>query len=108
MYERFTDRSRKVMQLANQEAQRFNHEYVGTEHLFLGLLKEGSGIAANVLRGFDYDLTSARKQIEKLCQCGPDRDTAVEILDSGAVSPQLSLHRRDHLLGGSGGTCEGV
>ena len=42
MYERFTDRARKVMQLANQEAQRFNHEYVGTEHVLLGLIKEGS------------------------------------------------------------------
>ena len=42
MYERFTDRARKVMQLANQEAQRFNHEYIGTEHILLGLVKEGS------------------------------------------------------------------
>jgi len=49
MYERFTDRARKVMQLASQEAQRFNHEYIGTEHILLGLLKEGSGVAANVL-----------------------------------------------------------
>ena len=48
MYERFTDRARKVMQLANQEAQRFNHEYIGTEHVLLGLIKEGSGVAANV------------------------------------------------------------
>ena len=46
MYERFTDRARKVMQLANQEAQRFNHEYIGTEHVLLGLVKEGSGVAA--------------------------------------------------------------
>ena len=50
MYERFTDRARKVMQLANQEAQRFNHEYIGTEHILLGLVKEGSGVAANVAR----------------------------------------------------------
>jgi ATP-dependent Clp protease ATP-binding subunit ClpA len=49
MYERFTDRARKVMQLANQEAQRFNHEYI-TEHVLLGLIKEGSGVAANVLK----------------------------------------------------------
>jgi ATP-dependent Clp protease ATP-binding subunit ClpA len=72
MYERFTDRARKVMNLAIQEAKRLNHEYVGTEHLFLGLIKEGSGVAANVLSGFDYDLSSARKQIEKLCPRGPD------------------------------------
>ena len=56
MYERFTDRARKVMQLANQEAQRFNHEYIGTEHILLGLVKEGSGVAANVLKNLDIDL----------------------------------------------------
>ena len=43
MFERFTDRARKVMALANQEAQRFNHEYIGTEHILLGLVKEGGG-----------------------------------------------------------------
>ena len=53
MHERFTDRARKVMQLANQEAQRFNHEYIGTEHILLGLVKEGSGVAANVLKNLD-------------------------------------------------------
>ena len=47
MFERFTDRARKVMALANQEAQRFNHEYIGTEHILLGLVKEGSGVGAN-------------------------------------------------------------
>ena len=56
MYERFTDRARKVMQLANQEAQRFNHEYIGTEHILLGLVKEGTGVAANVLKNLDIDL----------------------------------------------------
>jgi ATP-dependent Clp protease ATP-binding subunit ClpA len=60
MYERFTDRARKVMQLANQEAQRFNHEYIGTEHILLGLVKEGSGVAANVLKNLDVDLRKIR------------------------------------------------
>ena len=50
MYERFTDRARKVMQLANQEAQRFNHEYIGTEHILLGLVRDGAGVGAHVLR----------------------------------------------------------
>ena len=72
MYERFTDRSRKVMQLANQEAQRFNHEYVGTEHILLGLIKEGSGVARNVLKNLDIDLNKARAEVEKLVQPGPD------------------------------------
>jgi ATP-dependent Clp protease ATP-binding subunit ClpC len=72
MYERFTDRSRKVMQLANQEAQRFNHEYIGTEHILLALIKEGSGVAANVLKNLDIDLRKIRLEVEKIVQSGPD------------------------------------
>jgi ATP-dependent Clp protease ATP-binding subunit ClpC len=75
MYERFTDRARKVMQLANQEAQRFNHEYIGTEHILLGLVKEGSGVAANVLKNLDVDLKKIRLEVEKLVQSGPDMVT---------------------------------
>ena len=75
MYERFTDRARKVMQLANQEAQRFNHEYVGTEHVLLGLIKEGSGVAANVLRNLDVDLRKIRNEVEKIVQAGPEMVT---------------------------------
>lgn len=72
MYERFTDRARRVMQLANSEAQRFNHDYVGTEHLLLGLVKEGSGVAANVLKNLDVDLRKIRVEVEKVVQSGPD------------------------------------
>jgi ATP-dependent Clp protease ATP-binding subunit ClpC len=75
IYERFTERARKVMQLANQEAQRFNHEYVGTEHILLGLVKEGSGVAANVLKSLDVDLRKIRLEVEKLVQSGPDMVT---------------------------------
>ncbi|MEO6809465.1 MAG: ATP-dependent Clp protease ATP-binding subunit [Isosphaeraceae bacterium] len=75
MFERFTDRARKVMQLANQEAQRFNHEYVGTEHVMLGLVKEGSGVAANVLKNLDVDLRKIRVEVEKIVQSGPDMVT---------------------------------
>ena len=75
MYERFTDRARKVMQLANQEAQRFNHEYVGTEHVLLGLVKEGSGVAANVLKNLEVDLRKIRVEVEKIVQSGPDMVT---------------------------------
>ena len=56
LYDRFTDRARKVMAYARQEAQRFNHDYIGTEHILLGLIKEGSGVAANVLRNLDVDI----------------------------------------------------
>src|SRR3569623_395158 len=70
--ERFTDRARKVMALANQEAQRFNHEYIGTEHIQLGLVKEGSGVGANVLKNLDVDLRKVRMEVEKLVKSGPD------------------------------------
>src|SRR5436190_8535685 len=63
------------MQLANQEAQRFNHEYIGTEHILLGLVKEGSGVAANVLKNLDIDLRKVRLEVEKIIQAGPDMVT---------------------------------
>jgi ATP-dependent Clp protease ATP-binding subunit ClpC len=63
------------MQLANQEAQRFNHEYIGTEHILLGLVKEGSGVAANVLKNLDIDLRKIRLEVEKIVQSGPDMVT---------------------------------
>lgn len=75
MYERFTDRARKVMQLANQEAQRFNHEYIGTEHILLGLVKEGSGVAANVLKNLEIDLRKIRLSVEEIVQSGPEMVT---------------------------------
>ena len=56
MYERFTDRARKVMQLANQEAQRFNHEYIGTEHILLGLIHENEGVGAKALEALGVTL----------------------------------------------------
>ena len=71
MFERFTDRARKVMALANQEAQRFNHEYIGTEHILLGLVKEGTGVGANVLKNLDVDLQKVRMEVEKLVKSGP-------------------------------------
>ncbi len=75
MFERFTDRARKVMALANQEAQRFNHEYVGTEHILLGLVKEGQGVAANVLHNLGIDLKKIRLEVEKIVKSGPDMVT---------------------------------
>src|SRR3974390_410000 len=75
MFERFTDRARKVMALANQEAQRFNHEYIGTEHILLGLVKEGSGVGATGLKNLDIDLRKVRLEVEKLVKSGPDMVT---------------------------------
>ncbi|HMQ15924.1 MAG TPA: Clp protease N-terminal domain-containing protein, partial [Phycisphaerae bacterium] len=75
MFERFTDRARKVMALANQEAQRFNHDYIGTEHILLGLVKEGSGVGANVLKNLGVDLRKVRLEVERLVKSGPEMVT---------------------------------
>ncbi len=71
MFDKFTDRARKVMSLAREEAQRFNHEYIGTEHILLGLVQEGSGIAARVLTNLDVELKRIRTETEKLIPHGP-------------------------------------
>ena len=70
MYEHFTDRARKVMQLAEEEARQLGHGYLGTEHVLLGLVKEGEGVGSNVLKNFNVDLPTARKQVEKFVQPG--------------------------------------
>jgi ATP-dependent Clp protease ATP-binding subunit ClpC len=75
MFDRFTDRAKKVMNLARQEAQRFNHEYIGTEHVLLGLVQEGSGVAANVLRQMSIDLSKIRSEVEKMVKTGPSMVT---------------------------------
>ena len=66
MFERFTDRARKVMAIANQEVQRFNHEYIGTEHILLGLIKEGSGTGAAVLKNLGVDIEKMLLEMEQL------------------------------------------
>ena len=71
MYERLTDRARKVMQLANQQAQRLNHEHVGAEHILLGLCT-GGGIAAKVLEGKGVSFEAVQFEVEKLVQAGPE------------------------------------
>ncbi len=72
MFDRFTDRARTVMGFARQEAERFNHDYIGTEHVLLGLIKEGSGVAANVLENLDVDLERVRSEVEGMVKHGPD------------------------------------
>ncbi len=65
MFERFTDRSRKVMALANQEAQRHNHAYIGPEHILLGLIREGSGVAINVLKDLHVNPQKVLAEVER-------------------------------------------
>ncbi|MFO1053126.1 MAG: ATP-dependent Clp protease ATP-binding subunit [Planctomycetota bacterium] len=75
MFDRFTDRAKKVMSFARQEAQKFNHEYIGTEHILLGLVQEGSGVAANVLKNMSIDLEKVRHEVEKIVKTGPSMVT---------------------------------
>jgi len=65
VFEKFTERARKVMSLARQESQRLDSEYIGTEHILLGIVHEGGGVAAKVLKSLDVDLKRLRKEIEK-------------------------------------------
>ncbi len=70
MFDRFTERARKVMTLARQEAQKLNNDYIGTEHILLGLVQEGSGVAAQVLKNLDVDLRKVRAEVERLVEQG--------------------------------------
>ncbi len=71
MFNRFTERARKVIILAKEEAKRFNHDYIGTEHILLGLIREGEGVASAVLQNMGLGLDKIRLEIEKMVQPGP-------------------------------------
>ena len=100
MFDRFTDRAKKVMNLARQEAQRFNHEYLGTEHVLLGLVQEGSGVAANVLKNMGVDLARIRAEIEKLVKSGPSMVTMGQLPFTPRAKKVLELSMEEaHNLG---------
>jgi len=75
MWERFTDRARRILTLANQEAQKWNHECIGTEHILLGILEEKSGVEIEVLGKYGIDVEKLRKTLEKSMKSGPDMVT---------------------------------
>jgi ATP-dependent Clp protease ATP-binding subunit ClpC len=79
MFNRFTERARKVIVYAKEEARRFNHDYIGTEHLLLGLIREGEGVAAAVLQKLGLDLETIRLEVEKLVQPGPQTQVIGDI-----------------------------
>src|SRR5205823_779997 len=66
MFERFTDRARRVVVLAQEEARMLNHNYIGTEHILLGLIHEGEGVAAQVLQKLGADLNRVRQTVIQL------------------------------------------
>lgn len=72
MFEQFTDRARRVLAMANQAAQRLNHDFIAPEHLLLGLIRDGMGIGANVLMDLGVDLSQLLQQVEKQLKSGSE------------------------------------
>jgi ATP-dependent Clp protease ATP-binding subunit ClpC len=70
MFEKFTDRARRVVVLAQEEARMLNHDYIGTEHILLGLIHEGEGVAAEALNGIGISLEQVRQQVEEIIGTG--------------------------------------
>src|ERR1044072_2117385 len=75
MFERFTDRARRVVVLAQEEARMLNHNYIGTEHILLGLIHEGEGLAAKALENLDISLVAVREQVQEIIGQGQQAPT---------------------------------
>ncbi|HRC00194.1 MAG TPA: Clp protease N-terminal domain-containing protein, partial [Dermatophilaceae bacterium] len=75
MFERFTDRARRVVVLAQEEARMLNHNYIGTEHILLGLIHEGEGLAAKALENLDISLAAVREQVTDIIGKGQSAPT---------------------------------
>jgi ATP-dependent Clp protease ATP-binding subunit ClpA len=75
MFERFTDRARRVVVLAQEEARLLNHNYIGTEHILLGLIHEGEGVAAKAMESLGISLEAARAQVEEIIGQGQSAPT---------------------------------
>nr|MBA3472035.1 NDP-hexose 4-ketoreductase [Rubrobacter sp.] len=73
MFERFTERARMVVVLAQEEAVRFGHSYIGTEHLLLGLIREDEGVAARALGSLNVTISKVREQVESIVGYGEER-----------------------------------
>ncbi len=91
----FTPRAQQVLALARKEADRFNHNFVGTEHLLLGLIKLGQGVAVNVLQKMGLDLETVRQEVEKLSAAGPDQKQVGNIPYTPRVKKVLSLASKE-------------
>jgi len=91
----FTPRAQQVLALARKEADRFNHNFVGTEHLLLGLIKLGQGVAVNVLQKMGLDLETVRLEVEKQVGTGPDQKQVGNIPYTPRVKKVLSLASKE-------------
>jgi ATP-dependent Clp protease ATP-binding subunit ClpA len=90
-YSNFTPRSLQVLTLARNEAERFNHNFVGTEHLLLGLIKLGQGVAVNILKKLGLDLETVRIEVERQVGAGPDQKMTGNIPYTPRVKKVLAL-----------------
>jgi ATP-dependent Clp protease ATP-binding subunit ClpC len=92
MFERFTDRARRVVVMAQEEARTLNHNFVGTEHILLGLLREGEGIAARALESLGISLDAVRQRVEEIIGHGEHRPPGAIPFTPGAKRTlELSL-----------------
>ncbi len=91
----FTPRAQQVLALARKEADRFNHNFVGTEHLLLGLIKLGQGVAVNVLQKMGLDLETVRQEVEKQSKAGPDIKQVGNIPYTPRVKKVLALASKE-------------
>src|SRR5574340_614066 len=91
----FTPRAQQVLALARKEADRFNHNFVGTEHLLLGLIKLGQGVAVNVLQKLGLDLETVRLEVEKQVGTGPDQKMMGNIPYTPRVKKVLALAQKE-------------
>jgi ATP-dependent Clp protease ATP-binding subunit ClpC len=100
MFERFTDRARRVVVLAQEESQRLSHNYIGTEHLLLGLLAARDGVAARALESLNVTLTAAREQVEEIIGLG-EQTPHGHIPFTPRAKKILELSLREALTAGS-------
>lgn len=91
----FTPRAQQVLALARKEADRFNHNYIGTEHVLLGLIKLGQGVAVSVLERMGLELETVRREVEKEVGTGPDQKTAANIPYTPRVKKVLALANKE-------------
>ena len=95
MFERFTDRARQAVELAHDEAMRLNHSYIGTEHLLLGLIREGEGVAAQALEALGISLDGVRQQVEQIIGEGQQPPPPGEIPYTPRAKKVLELSLRE-------------
>ena len=89
MFEKFTDKARRVVVLAQEEAKLLNHNYIGTEHILLGLIHEGEGVAAKALESLDISLDQVREQVQEIIGQGQQAFAA----RGAAARPLIHRHR---------------